>query len=149
MEGTTRRDFLKRISLATIGLSGIIITTDICLFIRNRKSFNLSNIISLGWPEEYNNGTRIFLSDFNIVLLKKEGRFGVISARCSHLGCIVRLADSGFICPCHGGQYDRRGYPIKGPAPLPLKWLQVQRGAKGEVQVDMNIRVKPGTFFRI
>ena len=54
---------------------------------------------------------------------------------CTHLGCIPRLINDvpgqgmpGFLCPCHGGQYDSLGRRLGGPPPqnlhlLPYKFL--------------------------
>jgi len=46
----------------------------------------------------------------------------VLSATCSHLGCLVNYHRSKkeFICPCHGGRYDLAGNNIAGPPPAPL-----------------------------
>ena len=46
----------------------------------------------------------------------------VISTRCAHLGCPVRYvqASERFICPCHGGIYDRDGKVAGGPPVRPL-----------------------------
>jgi cytochrome b6-f complex iron-sulfur subunit len=46
----------------------------------------------------------------------------ILSATCSHLGCLVNYHRSKreFICPCHGGRYDLAGNNIAGPPPTPL-----------------------------
>jgi len=44
----------------------------------------------------------------------------VIIGICTHLGCIPldKLGDwGGYLCPCHGSQYDTAGRIRKGPAP--------------------------------
>jgi len=48
--------------------------------------------------------------------------FIAISTRCMHLGCPVRYvpASSRFICPCHGGVYDKEGKQTGGPPVRPL-----------------------------
>jgi cytochrome b6-f complex iron-sulfur subunit len=45
-----------------------------------------------------------------------------INAICTHLGCVVpwNVAESKFMCPCHGSQYDETGKVVRGPAPLSL-----------------------------
>jgi Rieske Fe-S protein len=45
-----------------------------------------------------------------------------ISTRCMHLGCPVRYvaASERFICPCHGGVYDKLGKVDGGPPVRPL-----------------------------
>jgi nitrite reductase/ring-hydroxylating ferredoxin subunit len=46
----------------------------------------------------------------------------VLSATCSHLGCLVNYQKEKqeFVCPCHGGRYDLSGKNIAGPPPAPL-----------------------------
>ena len=46
----------------------------------------------------------------------------VLSATCSHLGCLVNYHKEKreFLCPCHGGRYDLAGKNIAGPPPEPL-----------------------------
>lgn len=48
--------------------------------------------------------------------------FKALSNVCSHMQCPVRwVHDLGqFLCPCHGGLYDRTGLNIGGPPPKPL-----------------------------
>jgi Rieske Fe-S protein len=45
-----------------------------------------------------------------------------ISTRCMHLGCPVRYvaASERFICPCHGGVYNKQGKVDGGPPVRPL-----------------------------
>jgi quinol---cytochrome c reductase iron-sulfur subunit, bacillus type len=49
-------------------------------------------------------------------------QFIAISTRCMHLGCPVHYVDAAqrFICPCHGGVYDFRGFVVGGPPVRPL-----------------------------
>ena len=48
--------------------------------------------------------------------------FIALSSRCMHLGCPIRYtaAAQRFICPCHGGVYDFRGFRTGGPPVRPL-----------------------------
>jgi cytochrome b6-f complex iron-sulfur subunit len=51
------------------------------------------------------------------------GQFRALSARCTHLGCVVQYQESPvphFGCNCHGSQFDMNGVNIAGPAPKPL-----------------------------
>jgi glycine/D-amino acid oxidase-like deaminating enzyme/nitrite reductase/ring-hydroxylating ferredoxin subunit len=47
------------------------------------------------------------------------GELHVLSARCTHLGCIVKFnaAERSWDCPCHGSRFDAvDGEPLEGPA---------------------------------
>jgi ubiquinol-cytochrome c reductase iron-sulfur subunit len=49
----------------------------------------------------------------------------IVIAICTHLGCIpskdMKGEFGGWLCPCHGSQYDTSGRIRKGPAPENLK----------------------------
>jgi ubiquinol-cytochrome c reductase iron-sulfur subunit len=47
----------------------------------------------------------------------------VVLASCTHLGCVPTFGQGdygGWLCPCHGSQYDTSGRIRKGPAPKNL-----------------------------
>jgi glycine/D-amino acid oxidase-like deaminating enzyme/nitrite reductase/ring-hydroxylating ferredoxin subunit len=52
-----------------------------------------------------------------------DGTLHAVSARCTHLGCIVRWNDAerSWDCPCHGSRYDQRGEVLHGPTVEPLR----------------------------
>ncbi len=63
----------------------------------------------------------------------------VFSRSCTDLGCPVTF-DSGsecFLCPCHGGIFDKNGERMAGPPYRPLYRYRVRiRG--GVIEVDVN-----------
>ena len=71
-----------------------------------------------------------------------------MSMVCTHLGCIVGESAEGFKCPCHGSRFDPVGDVLGGPAPRPLRWLEVSRAADGSLVVDAKREVPQGTFYR-
>jgi Rieske Fe-S protein len=68
--------------------------------------------------------------------------FIAISTRCAHLGCPVRYVSAAerFICPCHGGVYDKLGKVNGGPPVRPLDRFYTRvRG--GRVQIGPRFSV--------
>ena len=53
----------------------------------------------------------------------EAGTLHALSARCTHLGCIVHFNDAerAWECPCHGSRFDVDGSVIQGPANKPLQ----------------------------
>lgn len=53
--------------------------------------------------------------------------FTVLSAICTHQGCVVSGFTGGiYVCPCHGSEYDTNGVVIKGPASASLPKFAAQ-----------------------
>jgi ubiquinol-cytochrome c reductase iron-sulfur subunit len=50
----------------------------------------------------------------------KNSEWLVLIGVCTHLGCIPNRSDDGWLCPCHGSQYDLSGRILRGPAPRNL-----------------------------
>lgn len=52
-----------------------------------------------------------------------DGTVSAVSARCTHLGCLVAFneAEVAWECPCHGSRFDVDGKVLQGPAVRPLE----------------------------
>jgi menaquinol-cytochrome c reductase iron-sulfur subunit len=66
-----------------------------------------------------------------------EAAFTAFAVNCTHLGCPVRWVQSAelFLCPCHGGVFNRDGSVAAGPPPRPLTRYPV-RVRDGEVEIQ-------------
>jgi glycine/D-amino acid oxidase-like deaminating enzyme/nitrite reductase/ring-hydroxylating ferredoxin subunit len=53
----------------------------------------------------------------------EDGKPHAVSARCTHLGCIVAFnrAEQAWECPCHGSRFGTDGQVVQGPAVRPLE----------------------------
>lgn len=53
----------------------------------------------------------------------EDGELHAVSARCTHLGCLVAFnsAERAWECPCHGSRFTPDGDIVQGPAVRPLE----------------------------
>lgn len=95
------------------------------------------SIFSIGRPEEVlSREGKIFYPKQKVFIETQAGKVRVQTAVCTHLGCTVNMVETGYSCPCHGSTYDRYGRNTGGPAPEPLVYFLVYKGASGELMVD-------------
>ncbi|MDQ1712003.1 MAG: hypothetical protein QOE45_1453 [Frankiaceae bacterium] len=59
-----------------------------------------------------------------------DGVLHAVSARCTHLGCVVgwNAAERSWDCPCHGSRFGVDGAVLQGPAVEPLARKDLQSG---------------------
>jgi cytochrome b6-f complex iron-sulfur subunit len=119
------------------------------IFFKPRVTYSPSALFSIGKPDDYPPGTRVAREVERVCIVREGNKMAAISTTCTHLGCIVALADTGFSCPCHGSRYDQDGNVTGGPAPKSLAWYQVNLAPNGEVMVDKNAEVEQGTYFTL
>jgi len=94
-------------------------------------------VFSLGRPEEVlSRDGKLFYAPQKVFIETRSGKVRVQTAICTHLGCTVHMVPTGYACPCHGSTYDRHGKNTGGPAPLPLVYYDVYKGASGDIMVD-------------
>ena len=95
------------------------------------------SVFSIGRPEDVlvRDG-KLFNPKQKVFIESLSGRVRVQTAVCTHLGCTVNMVDTGYACPCHGSTYDRYGRNTGGPAPEPLVFYDVYKGASGDLMVD-------------
>ncbi len=137
--------------LSSIGLFGsavLAVISDL-VFFKPRVTYSPSARFSIGKPDDFPSGTRIARDVDRVCIVRDGNRMAAISTTCTHLGCIVSISDTGFACPCHGSRYDQDGNVTGGPAPKPLPWFKVSLAPNGELEVDKNSLVDPGSYFNV
>lgn len=57
-----------------------------------------------------------------------EGVLHMVSAECTHLGCIVKWNpdEKSWDCPCHGSRFTHLGKVLNGPANSPLPYKKIE-----------------------
>jgi cytochrome b6-f complex iron-sulfur subunit len=104
---------------------------------------------NIGKPDDYPVGTRISMDDKRVCVVREAKGFACISTTCTHLGCIVGVAETGFACPCHGSRYDQDGNVTGGPAPKALAWYKVSLAPNGELEIDKNDEIEQGRYLAL
>lgn len=104
------------------------------------------SLFSVGRPEDVlASEGRVFLPEQKVFLEVARGRVRCMTAICTHLGCTINAVETGYKCPCHGSTYDLDGKNTGGPAPLPLVYYQIYKGASGELLVDKSRQIQMPT----
>lgn len=143
-----RRSFFSRLSIALGGFIGAIMTLPGVAFVL-APAFRKppQKWRSVGAVDSFELGDTVLVSfeDSSPVpwagvtaetgaWVRRTGEedFIVFSINCRHLGCPVRWVEGAnlFMCPCHGGVYNRDGSRAAGPPPegLAKYTFQIQDG---------------------
>lgn len=148
-EGVTRRDFLGLASLGAVILSSLAVLAGIFRMSKPNVRYEESTRFKVGKPENFPVGIVKKLDDRGVFVFANDDGIHAISSVCTHLGCLVNIAEWGFQCPCHGSKYNGNGKVISGPAPRSLAWLEISQNVDGSLEVDTAKEVPVGTKFRL
>ncbi len=136
----TRRSFLALMGAGAclLGAGGVFNASLLGFLYPNAMKIPPS-VFSIGRPEEVlSRDGKVFNPKQKVFIETLSGKVRVQTAVCTHLGCTVNMVETGYACPCHGSTYDRYGKNTGGPAPLPLVFFHVFKGASGDLMVDKN-----------
>jgi len=132
---SARRRFLVRLAQAMLSLAMLFLGSVSLVFLLPRKARKRPPLVVGILDEEELPGQGVKRVDFSVAaavgqrpvshrvfVVKKQDRLFALSARCTHLGCLVEWSRhrQRFVCPCHGGMYDDEGRVRQGPPPVPL-----------------------------
>ena len=123
----SRRNFCAAAGLAACGVAtggaGVVFVD----FLKPRVLFEPPTAFSVGSPDAIAVGSVVTNIEQRVYVIRLTEGFRALSAVCTHLGCITRFQpDRNIIaCPCHGSQFTLAGDVVAGPAPRPLRWLQM------------------------
>ena len=134
-----RRGFLGSLGLGILGAGGVLIAAAIARlpFPRIR---NQAETVAIGKAVDFPFHRYTFVAACNVFVYRDREGIRVLSAVCTHLGCVLRSSEEGFHCPCHGSRFDRNGLPLSGPAMRPLEWYHAELARDGSLVVDLNRR---------
>lgn len=66
---------------------------------------------------------------FPVILVNVGGAIKVLSAVCPHQSCTVYPGGKGFVCPCHGSEFELSGRKTLGPSQSDLDTLRTDPNA--------------------
>jgi len=147
----SRRDFCAAVGLTACAVAAAGAATVFVEFLKPRVLFEPPTAFSAGPPEAIAIGSVVTNVEHRAYVVRLADGFRALSAVCTHLGCITRFQpDIDIIaCPCHGSKFTLAGDVIAGPAPRPLRWLQISLSDKGNLIVDTAVEVAQGTVYRL
>jgi len=99
-------------------------------------------VFVLDEPSAYPPGTTTPVAEGRAFIEHDERGLYAINATCTHLGCLVKQARSGFECPCHGSQFTATGAVTHGPATSPLNYAALSIDSAGKVILDLSQMVE-------
>ncbi len=72
-------------------------------------------------------GEIVRVKNKQLAIYRDSEKTHIVSAVCTHLGCIVNWndAEKSWDCPCHGARYDCEGQVLHGPAVKNLEKLEI------------------------
>jgi Rieske Fe-S protein len=142
----SRRDFISKATGFLIG--GCLVSTvaaSVRFVYPNFKSDRATQL-PLGKLSDFKIRTLTWIREADLFVAHDDDGYGAFSARCTHLGCVVQRTAEGFVCPCHGAEFDQKGQVTSGPARKPLPWYFVWLDKRGRLWVDKDRQVEAKTI---
>lgn len=154
-ENFNRRSFIIKVLWTLSGILGVLTTIPIAgalfapLFRKTKPEWR-----TVGDVDDFETGKTVLVKFENSLPLPWSGlssktaswlqkvsekKFIAFSINCTHLGCPVRWEPDAelFLCPCHGGVYNKDGSYAAGPPPHGLNRYPVRiRNNKVEIQTS-------------
>jgi cytochrome b6-f complex iron-sulfur subunit len=135
-----RRRFLLGLSWTGLGLYLTTFSAAVVKFFWPRVSDRPARSVQVGLPADFQAGQVVYHRGQKFFIIRDEMGFLALSARCTHLGCMVvwNRDHRMFLCPCHGGKFDAEGRNVEGPPPRPLDALALRMDDGGFLVVDLD-----------
>lgn len=149
LESVSRREFLTTATFWAVTASMSFVFFGLLRFPKPALFPDIPRVFKIGKPEDYPDGSEKIFEEKKVIVRRDAKGLYAISLICTHLGCIVGKQAGGFVCPCHGSQFDERGHVKGGPAPKALEWFKVSQLPDGKLVVDTARKVPMGTRYAI
>jgi cytochrome b6-f complex iron-sulfur subunit len=149
-EEWARRKILTLLGTGALTVAGLGTAITGLRFLEPNVVYEEDARVSVGRPEEIPVGTVLVIAKHKIYVIRSTAGFFALSSVCTHLGCMTRYVPESaqLACPCHGSRFSLEGKVTAGPAPRPLRRLQVTV-ERGILVVDASMEVPPTTFLQV
>ena len=144
-EPIPRRDFLGMAALWSTASALLLVLLGIGRLPRAAVLPSPSKKFRVTLPASLPLGAAYIPPGRSVAIVRDNAGVFAVSTICTHLGCIVKQAEDGFHCPCHGSAFAPDGSVLKGPAPKSLPWLEVTAAGDGVYVIDEGSTVPSGT----
>lgn len=138
----SRRGFLSWLALGWVAFAAAFgaFMTMMLRFMYPNVLFEPVQHFKAGFPDDYerNHVDLRWKGQFQVWLVRKDGKIFALSTVCTHLGCTPNwlAGDRKFKCPCHGSGFRMTGINFEGPAPRPLERFRIVLADDGQILVD-------------
>ena len=138
-----RRTFLERTVKTLSGLITAFFLLPIWNFLRASSAVSITEstypigpvtklqeeVTRVGFTRLIRDGWRVRTEQHYVWVRKTaDGSVEAFEPHCTHLGCAFNWDESSqlFLCPCHGGKFDKDGKRVAGPPPRDLDRFEVK-----------------------
>jgi len=132
----TRQHFLRRLLRISVWSCGLaLVGWPVLRFVTWREARTRTVVFAAGEQTP-------FAAKDGVILVPAGETLQALSARCTHLGCLVHYHDlrKELVCPCHKSAYSLQGKRIRGPAASDLEVLQAEKLENGGLAIALPIR---------
>jgi cytochrome b6-f complex iron-sulfur subunit len=138
-----RRRFLTWLTRGSLAATVALAIGQAVRFLSFQPPNGGSTVIPVGQPGDYPPGALVYVAEARTYVGHDEEGLYALDAVCTHLGCLVEWRKGGFVCPCHGSDFDAVGQAQTGPATKPLRYLYLSLDQDGQLMVDRAQSVEP------
>jgi cytochrome b6-f complex iron-sulfur subunit len=148
-EKMNRRDFLHKATVGSLIGAGAMAFLGTLQLPLPKVFHEPPSIFKIGNTNDFPLDTYQLIAGRNVFVFRDRRGVRAMSAICTHLGCVVTQTNEGFLCPCHGSNFDNEGEVLSGPAPRALDWLKVDVAPDGQLTVDLEQKVGIDDVFAV
>jgi cytochrome b6-f complex iron-sulfur subunit len=149
-EEMARRKMLALLGTGALTAAGLGTAITGLRFLEPNVVYEEDARVGIGRPEEIAPGTVMVVPKHRLYVIRSAGGFFALSSVCTHLGCMTRYQPESaqIACPCHGSRFSLEGKVTAGPAPRPLRRLQLTI-ERGVLVADTSKEVPAGTLLNV